>query len=481
MVPMPAKNNRLFGLVLIALDFLVLTTAFVLAYIARVAYDPRPLVHQVYAGEYLLALLSIVPLWLLVFASLGLYSPANYNRRLSMWWRVFLGCFIGILLLIGWEYVGNEPIFPARLVTVYAFVGAFVLIIIERELARLVRSILFQRGHGVSQVLLVGSTTVNYDIIKSLSFDIKSGYRIVAVAGPKKFTPDDFTGKHYATIGEALKNLGPNKVNTIIQTSLYEDPQKNRQVLLAAQARHINYCFIPGEPEFYSGKNETDVFLDYPIIKIYQTPLMGWGQLFKRIFDTTFLVILAPIWVPVFALIVLTQAIFNPGPIFFKQRRLGRYGKKFDIYKFRSMSSKYSGQDAITIFKKMGRDDLAEEYARARKIKNDPRITRFGRILRTTSLDELAQLINVLKGELSLVGPRPILPDELKFYKTRSPLLLSVKPGITGLASVSGRSELSFERRVDLELYYAQNWSFWLDTKILLKTIRVVLSQRGSG
>jgi exopolysaccharide biosynthesis polyprenyl glycosylphosphotransferase len=477
---MPAKNNHLFGLVLVALDFFILTSAFVLAYITRVSYDPRPLVHQVYAGEYLISLLSIVPIWLLVFASLGLYSPINYNRRLAMWWRVFLGCFIGILLIIGWEYVGNEAIFPARLVAAYAFVGAFVLIVLERELARLVRSLLFQCGRGVSRVLLVGATAVNYDIIKSLSFNLRSGYQIVAVAGPKKFIPDDFTGKHYSTIGEAIKNLPSDRVNTIIQTSLYEAPNKNRQVLLAAQSSHINYCFIPGEPEFYSGKNETDVFLDYPIIKIYQTPLVGWGQLFKRIFDTAFLVLLSPIWIPIFALLVLLQAIFNPGPIFFKQRRLGRYGKKFYIYKFRSMSNKYSGQDAIAIFKKMGREDLAEEYARTRKIKNDPRVTKFGRILRKTSLDELAQLINVFRGEISLVGPRPILPDELKFYRARSPLLLSVKPGITGLASVSGRSELSFERRVDLELYYAQNWSFWMDIKILFKTIRVVLSRRGS-
>lgn len=144
------------------------------------------------------------------------------------------------------------------------------------------------------------------------------------------------------------------------------------------------------------------------------------------------------------------------------------------------MKSEYCGQDAISIFKNMGRPDLAREYSKTRKIKNDPRISTFGRILRRTSLDELAQILNVLRGEMSLVGPRPILPDELEFYKNRSPLLLSIKPGLTSLASVSGRSTLSFERRVNIELHYAQNWSFLLDLKIIAKTIQVVLSRSGA-
>ena len=144
------------------------------------------------------------------------------------------------------------------------------------------------------------------------------------------------------------------------------------------------------------------------------------------------------------------------------------------------MKRQYSGQDAIKIFKAMNRADLVEEYKVHRKIKNDPRITKFGHFLRVSSLDELPQLFNVLKGDMSLVGPRPILPDELEFYKGRGALLHSVKPGITGLWQVSGRSDLPFNKRVELELYYAQNWSFWLDIKILLKTIPALL-RKGSA
>ena len=128
----------------------------------------------------------------------------------------------------------------------------------------------------------------------------------------------------------------------------------------------------------------------------------------------------------------------------------------------------------------MGREDLVEEYEKNRKVANDPRITRFGKFLRDTSLDELPQIFNVIRGDLSLVGPRPILPQEAKFNRARTALLHSVKSGVTGLWQVSGRSELSFEERIELELYYAQNWSFWLDLRILFKTIGVVIKKTGA-
>ena len=128
----------------------------------------------------------------------------------------------------------------------------------------------------------------------------------------------------------------------------------------------------------------------------------------------------------------------------------------------------------------MGHEDLAVEYEKHRKVDNDPRITKFGNFLRATSLDELPQFFNVLRGDLSMVGPRPILPQEAKFSPARTALLHSVKSGVTGLWQVSGRSNLSFEERIDLETFYAQNWSFWLDIKILFKTVAVVFRKTGA-
>jgi undecaprenyl-phosphate galactose phosphotransferase len=248
----------------------------------------------------------------------------------------------------------------------------------------------------------------------------------------------------------------------------------------AAMERHLQYSFIPGESEFYSGKNQTDIFLGYPMISVYQTPLVGWGEVVKRIFDMTMIIVSSPVWVPFMLLMMALQKIFNPGPIFYKSKRLGLHGKTIYTYKFRSMMQKYSGEKAEDIFAKMGRDDLVSEYIAHRKVKHDPRITWFGNILRVTSIDELPQIFNVIIGEMSLVGPRPIIKEERTYYKHRAPLLFSVRPGITGLWQVSGRSDLSFNERVELELFYAQNWSFWLDIKILFKTIGAVVARRGA-
>ena len=179
-------------------------------------------------------------------------------------------------------------------------------------------------------------------------------------------------------------------------------------------------------------------------------------------------------------MLILLQKIFNPGPVFYVSERLSRFSEPIQLIKFRSMSAKYGKKDAAEEFEDMGRADLAAEYRANHKVENDPRITKFGTFLRKTSLDELPQLINVLRGDLSLVGPRPILPQEAKFSRGKTALLHSVKSGVTGLWQVSGRSNLSFDERIELELFYAQNWTFWLDIKILCKTVAVVLRKQGA-
>jgi lipopolysaccharide/colanic/teichoic acid biosynthesis glycosyltransferase len=286
--------------------------------------------------------------------------------------------------------------------------------------------------------------------------------------------------QHFTSIDAALKQVKDMRISTIIQTDLYDSSDRNQRILGAAQVNHISYNFIPGEAEFYAGKNTVDVFLGYPMISVSQTPLIGWGSIAKHIFDAILSVILIVILSPLFLLIIIMQKIFNPGPIFYLSKRLSRFSEPIDLIKFRSMSSKYGKRDAAIEFREMGREDLAEEYEINRKVENDPRITKFGKFLRITSLDELPQIFNVIRGDLSLVGPRPILPQEVKFSKGSTALLHSVKSGVTGLWQVSGRSNLSFDERVELELFYAQNWSFWLDIKILFKTIGVVFGKRGA-
>ncbi|HKX72392.1 MAG TPA: sugar transferase [Candidatus Saccharimonadales bacterium] len=476
---MPTRSARAYSLALILGDFFVLLLAFVVAYVIRVRLDTRPLIEQISRDEYLQTALVVIPLWLIVFGFIGLYSSRVYNKRLTEWGRLFVGTFIGVLIVLGYSYVIDQAVFPARLVAVYAFIGSFVLLVLGREILRVVRTVLFRFGKGVSRVLVIGNTAATKDIAEQLSDTRRSGYLISAIAGPKSVLPKHFRGTQYTNVEQALKQLKAQHITTIIQTDLYDSAERNQKILSAAQGLHINYNFIPGEPEFYSGKNTIDVFLGYPIISVNQTPLTGWGVIVKRIFDVIATSLLLVVLSPLLLLVIVLQKIFNPGPVFYVQDRLTRFSTRFGLIKFRSMRHLrgYDKRDAADEFRAMGREDLAREYERDRKVVNDPRVTWFGRFLRFTSIDELPQFFNVLQGNLSLVGPRPILPQELPLYKGKSALLHSVKSGVTGLWQVSGRSELPFEKRVELELYYAQNWTFWLDIRILLKTIPALLKK----
>lgn len=477
---MPPRFARLYSLALILGDFFVLLAAFTAAYVIRTQFDLRPLVAQIHANEFLAMSLVIIPFWIVVFAFLGLYNSQVYTKRLTEWGRLFIGSLIGILIVLGFSFVIDEPVFPARLVAIYAFLSSFILLLLGREFLRLLRSLLFRVGRGISRVLIIGNSPATKDIAVQLSNTQRSGYAVVAIAGPKSVLPPRFNGIHYPNAERALSHLESEQISTIIQTDLYDSSERNQRILGAAQARHISYRFIPGEPEFYSGKNAVDVFLGYPVISVYQTPLVGWGVIVKRIFDLIVTSCIILVLSPIFLVLIVLQKIFNPGPIFYMSKRLTRYSKPFGLIKFRSMSPQYGTKDAAEDFKAMGRDDLVREYEQTRKVKNDPRITWFGGFLRASSLDEIPQFFNVIMGHLSLVGPRPILPQELKLYKGQNALLHSVKSGVTGLWQVSGRSDLPFEKRVELELYYAQNWSFWLDLKILIKTIPALIRKSGA-
>ena len=477
---MPSKNTKFYSLILIIADFLILLAAFSIAYILRVQFDPRPLVNQIYAQQFFSTFALLAPFWILIFASLGLYQATTYNRRLVEWSKIAIGAFIGILLVIGWEFISEQRLFPARLVAIYAFGASFILLVFERELLRLTRSLLFYFGKGISRVLIIGDSPATRDIADNISHTYKSGYKVVAIAGPRKVLPPGLDVKHFTSIDTALKQIQALGVTTIIQTDLYDSAERNQRILGAAQTNHISYSFIPGEAEFYAGKNTVDVFLGYPMISVSQTPLIGWGAIAKQVFDSIASVILVVALSPLFLLLILMQAVFNPGKIFYVSKRLSKFSEPVHLIKFRSMGAKYGKRDAAIEFREMGREDLAIEYEKNRKVENDPRVTWFGNFLRRTSLDELPQIFNVLRGDLSLVGPRPILPQEANFSPSRTALLHSVKSGVTGLWQVSGRSNLSFEERIELELFYAQNWSFWLDIKILFKTIAVVLGKRGA-
>ncbi len=469
------KNNvsLLYNFFLVVGDFLALTAAFGGAYVLRVTLDARPLVEAIPAVTYLGVFLTLLPFWIIIFALLGLYNTSIYEKRFAELGRLIVGSFIGLLFVVFIDFVLPRAIFPARLVPLYGFGLALVFVVLFRNIARMVRSILFSYGIGLTRTLIVGDTSVSNELIEAFR-ESSSGYKVVGVVGTNRWLTHVPV---YKTFEGATKALKDKTLHSIIQTELYSTPEKNNSVLTYAQENHVAYRFIPGNTELFVGNIDVELFRSaIPVIAVHQTPLLGWGRVAKRVFDIIVSSLALVILSPLFVLISLLIIIFSPGKIIFRQRRLTRFGTPFKIYKFRTTKRKYTCSPERG-FKLMGRPDLLKLYREnGDYLPHDPRFTLLGRLLRKTSLDELPQLINVFKGDLSLVGPRALVPEEINIAEAKHHIL-SVKSGITGLAQVSGRREITVDERRKLDLYYIQNWTFWLDITIILKTFRALITR----
>ncbi len=197
----------------------------------------------------------------------------------------------------------------------------------------------------------------------------------------------------------------------------------------------------------------------------------------KRIFDIVFSIFLISLFLPIIVIIAILIKLTSKGPIFYVQERPGRFGKMIKIYKFRTM---YFEADKKLEEILKNNEELRKEFIKYRKLKNDPRITPIGRILRKFSIDEIPQLFNVLKGDMSIVGPRPYQIDEIEHMGEYREIVLSVRPGLTGLWQISGRNDLSFSTKLKIETWYVLNWNLWLDLFIIIRTIPAVISGKGA-
>ncbi len=476
------KNSvsLLYSFVLLVSDFLALTAAFSLAYIIRVKIDERPLVEPVTAWGYIGVVAVLLIFWIIIYALLGLYRSENYENRFREFSLLFVGTFVGILFLIGAEYVLDRAIFPARLVTVYGFILAFLITLLFRTIVRATRTILFKRGKGISNVMLIGTTDITGELAHTLATP-GLGYKVVAVVGDKRtkyahIDPDI----QFSNFAEVSKKISAHDVHSIVQTELFADSERNDEIVAFAQEHHIAYRFVPGNSRLFVGNIVVNLFEGIPTIAVHQTALVGWGRIVKRLFDLFFGIIITVLAMPFLFITWLLVAAAGGNPIF-KQTRMSRFDQEIGLYKFRTHKHAYNGLDPEDAFAKMGKPELAKEYRKNGDfLENDPRVSKVGKFLRKTSLDELPQLFNVLKGDLSLVGPRPLIPKEMKMFNKKN-VILSVKPGITGLAVVSGRKNIPYEERRKLDMYYAQNWSFRLDIVILAKTAAQVITRIFSG
>ena len=473
---MKKDSTSLFRFFLILGDALAILFAFSFAYFFRTHLDPRPYFFESELSGFMEIIFLLIPAWLIILASLGLYKTPAFSRRsrLKEAALLLLASIIGTMFIITFDFFGSGTLFPVRIIAAYSAGLCFVALVLVRNLIRLIRKNFFLKSRGGLRAIVIGNSK-NTDFLSDyISSSHESGYVLVGVVASKKYIPKDLHKKQYSSLKEAIKRTRP---DVIFQT----DERQTEYVYKMALGRHLLYYFIPSETVLSSQIGEIELIGSTPAIRVHVTPLNGAMRGVKRFFDI-FLggIMLLIALIPMLILWLIIKLSDFKNPAVYSELRLSQFNRKFKIYKFRSMKQEYCGLSPEEAFKKMKRPELIKKYRKNGDfLKDDPRITKIGKFIRKTSLDELPQLFNVVKGDISLVGPRALVPGELRTYGDRS-LLLTVKSGLTGLAQVSGRRDISFEERRSLDIYYIQNWSLLLDAQILLKTILVVFKSEGA-
>jgi len=404
----------------------------------------------------------------------GVYKESIYLYRAKIYGRLLVAALLGTMCMIAAAFLLEQDIFPSRVVVVYSFALTYMFLVIEREIIRTIRKHLLKKGKTMLDAIIVGNDLSTAVLTEQLRKNSDYGYRVVAIVANDKYVPESMRYRKYRSLGGALKSI---HADVVIQT----DNIDTDKIYSVAVDNHLNYLYVPNQEVLLSHVGEMHIVGTQPMISVRTTPLIGWARFVKRLCDIILGGIFFLIASPFILIIALISKLSDPrGEVFYSEKRLTRFGQKCSIFKFRTHKSKYNGLTPEEAFEKMGKAELAKEYrANGDQIKDDPRITKLGKFLRATSLDELPQLWNIVKGDISLVGPRALQPGELEKYPNRS-LILSAKSGLTGLAQVSGRRDISFEERRSLDIYYIQNWSLGMDIQIILKTVLMVLTRRGA-
>ncbi|HSX41392.1 MAG TPA: sugar transferase [Candidatus Saccharimonadales bacterium] len=483
---MRKRSELIFSLLQLPIDFVAILTAFVAAYALRVKIDARPVAHPLGFMFFLKIFLLIIPVWVILFALSGLYNLSSLRGRLKEISRVFVAVSAGVMFMIVVDFLSKDPLFPSKSVPIYAYGLSLITVIAAREIMRAVQRSLFRKGIGVYQAVLIGSGPIAQKIAESLKSARHSGYKIIGVIDSARGAQKRMTPLRVDSNFQNLLNRLKNKqIDEFIQADSSLEPDEVYEVVEYAANHHLTYRFVPNQLGIFATHSEVGTMAGMPMIGIKPTPLDGWGRIVKRLFDMTASLLGLLVLSPFFLVIAVIIRVTDPGPVLFKHRRLSRVGKEIYVYKFRTMKVRFSkgefaGKSDIQVFQILGRDNLVEEFKRDQKVRRDPRVSKIGDLLRRSSLDELPQLWNIFKGDISLVGPRPVVQAELEKYGSGRSTLLSLKPGLTGLWQVSGRNDVSYEERVKLDLFYIENWSLWLDIRIILRTLLILVTRRGA-
>jgi exopolysaccharide biosynthesis polyprenyl glycosylphosphotransferase len=463
---------------------LILNDAFILILSLQVSYVIRFLLNLPIFNlaitplptYYTHLIFILVPIWLIIFAGVGLYQKPNLLGGTTEYALVFKGTSIGLFLIIVAGFL--DPTFVvARGWAITAWGSSFLLTSLGRFILRRVVYSLRLRGYFNTRALIVGANDEGLSLAKQLVEWPTSGMTLIGFVDKKLPTG--------TILPDGLPVLGSlDHLDKVIQSYEVEElilatsSISTRDKMLDIFQRYgtsgqVNLRLSSGLYEIITTGLTVSEVAYVPLVYVNKVRLTGTDRLIKLALDYGLTIpALLVLW-PLFLVIALIVKLDSPGPAFHRRQVMGVNGQRFCALKFRTM---YEDGDKLL----ESDQNLKATLEQKGKLKNDPRVTRVGHFLRKYSLDELPQLINVLFHEMSLVGPRMISPQEMAHYQRWGINLLTVKPGITGLWQVSGRSDISYEERVRLDMHYIRNWSIWLDIQLLIRTIPAVIKSRGA-
>lgn len=477
-----ARNGRSASKLWMVIDGLTVLAAATVATLYRLHTSPvggakgfvhGTLIHGRSMGILLALLCGYTAVLILSSRRLSLYNPLHFTSYLHEQRLSVQACFISGLFLTGTLYLVHADDIPRSIVLI-----TIALVALALSLRRLVYRVFlyrqFDRGVGTRNVLIVGTGPEAHALrhhlesIRYLGYTFKGFIDLPSQEG--RFTAA--SGEVVGTLETLFQETRKRFVDEIFFTTRCER-EIVQNVLMQARQHGVDLRVVPDLYDGFAWNSPIEYIGQFPTIPLHCGKVPELGLLLKRVFDIIFSTVALIILSPLLLVVAIAIKLDSPGPVFYSSERIGKRGRVFHCTKFRTMVRDAEKRRA-DVMHMNERDDVLF------KISNDPRITSLGRILRKYSIDELPQFFNVLKGDMSVVGPRPPLASEVKEYKLSHLRRLDVTPGITGLWQVQGRQDPSFASYVSLDVTYIDNWSLWLDFKIIVRTIAVVFAGTGS-
>ena len=454
-------NQRYFNRLHVVIDAVVICIAYVLAWIYKflILKDQRGLT----LAQYCVALIGIIPLYLMLYLACNLYTSKRVQGRRLEGGNIVKANTIGILIVMAAFFPLRDVIEPikyySRWMLAYFYVINIVLEIIARNLIRWCLRKIRRKGFNLRHLIFVGYSGAAEAFIDRILANPQWGYKISGILDDNK--EPGYTYKGIAVLGptdELEKILENNRLDEIALTLALREYYKLKRIVAICEKSGVHTKFVPDYNDIIPTRPYTEDLLGLPVVNIRHVPLTNsFNMICKRAMDIVGAIVAIIIFSPVMLVTAVLVKTTSKGPLIYKQERVGLHNQTFQMYKFRSMEVQ-----------------SAKSEKRAWTVRDDPRVTKVGRVIRKTSIDELPQLFNILKGDMSLVGPRPERPFFVEKFREEIPRYMvkhQVRPGLTGWAQVNGyRGDTSIKKRIEYDLYYIENWTMGLDIKILFLT-----------